>query len=249
VPGTYISDALLTQIETARRIPHRNRHRVLTRRPWDGNVEAIAQSSRRLEALHFASGLRRQRARPHGEHRGRIPITPATSGRPPGTRGHGVPRLRVRAIDGPYGDFKDPAGFVPRPAAAALGLRRQMGDSSVPDRPGQRLFTPPPRVERARRICSRSTKRARRPRRGRSWTAADRRGVGPHGQNIVDTAPRCRPARAPPSALAVTRRSRDIHEYQPRTASGFGVPFPGRRRLQREQAVYRASEVGGTRWV
>ena len=43
----------------------------------------------------------------------------------------------------------------------------------------------------------------------------------------------------------------DIHEYQAKELlSGFGVPVPkGGVAYSAEQAVYRASEVGGTRWV
>ena len=43
----------------------------------------------------------------------------------------------------------------------------------------------------------------------------------------------------------------DIHEYQAKELlSGFGVPVPkGGVAYSAEQAVYRATEVGGTRWV
>ena len=43
----------------------------------------------------------------------------------------------------------------------------------------------------------------------------------------------------------------DIHEYQAKELlSGFGVSVPkGGVAYSAEQAVYRASEVGGTRWV
>src|SRR5256712_2624463 len=51
VPGdVYLVDALLTQIETARRIPHRIGIEVLIETALGmANVEAIAQASRRLE--------------------------------------------------------------------------------------------------------------------------------------------------------------------------------------------------------
>src|SRR5206468_2822557 len=50
----YLVDALLTQIETARRIPHRIGIEVLIETALGmANVEAIAQASRRLEAMHF----------------------------------------------------------------------------------------------------------------------------------------------------------------------------------------------------
>src|SRR3989441_13060683 len=50
----YLVDALLTQIEAARRIPHRIGIEVLIETALGmANVEAIAQASRRLEAMHF----------------------------------------------------------------------------------------------------------------------------------------------------------------------------------------------------
>ena len=50
----YLTDALLTQIEAARGIPHRIGIEVLIETALGmANVEAIAQSSRRLEAMHF----------------------------------------------------------------------------------------------------------------------------------------------------------------------------------------------------
>jgi malyl-CoA/(S)-citramalyl-CoA lyase len=50
----YLVDALLTQIEEARGIPHRIGIDVLIETALGmANVEAIAQSSRRLEAMHF----------------------------------------------------------------------------------------------------------------------------------------------------------------------------------------------------
>ena len=50
----YLVDALLTQIEEAKGIPHRIGIDVLIETALGmANVEAIAQSSRRLEAMHF----------------------------------------------------------------------------------------------------------------------------------------------------------------------------------------------------
>src|SRR5256885_6709990 len=50
----YLVDALLTQIEAARRVPHRIGVEVLIETALGmANVEAIAQASRRLEAMHF----------------------------------------------------------------------------------------------------------------------------------------------------------------------------------------------------
>src|SRR5690349_15105711 len=64
------------------------------------------------------------------------------------------------------------------------------------------------------------------------------------------------PPPSPPAPRARDRwprrgRNVDIHEYQAQELlSGFGVPVPkGGVADSAEQAVYRASEVGGTRWV
>ena len=55
VPGdVYMVDALLTQIEDAKKLPHKIGIEVLIETALGmANVEAIAQSSRRLEAMHF----------------------------------------------------------------------------------------------------------------------------------------------------------------------------------------------------
>ena len=77
----YLTDALLTQIETAKGIPHRIGIEVLIETSLGmANVEAIAQSSRapRGDALR-RGGLRRQRAGAHREHRraqSRLPRRP-----------------------------------------------------------------------------------------------------------------------------------------------------------------------------
>src|SRR5256886_16854809 len=56
----YLVDALLTQIEAARGIRHRIGIEVLIETALGmANVEAIAQASDRLEAMHFRSEERR----------------------------------------------------------------------------------------------------------------------------------------------------------------------------------------------
>src|SRR5207249_4230064 len=165
----YLVDALLTQIETARRIPHRIGIEVLIETALGmANVEAIAQASRRLEAMHF--GVADFAASLHARTVSIGGLNPDY----PGDQWHAalvrmVTACRaygLRAIDGPYGDFKDPDGR--------------------------------------------------------------RAGAGPDARVTVD-----------------------IHEYQAKELlSGFGVPVPkGGVAYSAEQAVYRATEVGGTRWV
>jgi citrate lyase subunit beta/citryl-CoA lyase len=121
----YVVDCLLTQIEAARGLKKRIGIECLIETALGGaNVMAIAQSSKRLEALHFgvadyAASLRARTVNIGG-------LNPDY----PGDQWHAalvnvVTACRafgLRAIDGPFGDFKDPDGY--RDAArraAALG--------------------------------------------------------------------------------------------------------------------------------
>src|SRR2546423_5288183 len=118
-------DPLLTRIETSRHTPHRIGIEVLIETALGlANVEAIAQASRRLEAMHFgvadlAASLRARTVSIGG-------LNPYY----PGDQWHAaLARLvtacrayGLRAIDGPYGDFKDPEGYrAAARRAAALG--------------------------------------------------------------------------------------------------------------------------------
>ncbi len=153
----YLVDALLTQIEAARRIPHRIGIEVLIETALGlANVEAIAQASRRLEAMHFgvadlAASLRARTVSMGG-------LNPEY----PGDQWHGalvriVTACRaygLRAIDGPYGDFKDPEGFrAAARRAAALGYEGKWAIHPSQIALANEVFTPPAaEVERARRI-------------------------------------------------------------------------------------------------
>jgi len=153
----YLVDALLTQIEAARHIPHRIGIEVLIETALGmTNVETIAQASRRLEAMHFgvadlAASLRARTVSIGG-------LNPDY----PGDQWHAaLARLvtacrayGLRPIDGPYGDFKDPDGYVAAARrAAALGSEGKWAihPSQIPL--ANEVFTPPPaEVDRARRI-------------------------------------------------------------------------------------------------
>ena len=123
----YMVDAMLTQIEEAKRLERRIGIEVLIETALGmANVEAIAQSSRRLEAMHFgvadyAASVRARTVNIGG-------LNPDY----PGDQWHfGISRMIVacrayglRAIDGPFGDFKDPDGFrAAARRAAALGSK------------------------------------------------------------------------------------------------------------------------------
>ena len=153
----YLVDALLTQIEQARGIPYRIGIDVLIETALGmANVEAIAQSSRRLEAMHF--GVADYAA----SCRARTVVIGGLNPDYPGDQWHAaLSRMIVacrayglRPIDGPFGDFKDPDGYrLAARRAAALGVE---GKWAIP--PSQialanEVFSPPPaEVERAKRI-------------------------------------------------------------------------------------------------
>src|SRR5690349_11366305 len=131
-----------------------------------------------------------------------------------------------------------------------------MGHPSIPDRACERGVHPtgrgggtrPPYPRRARRGSPRG------PGRCAARRAHDRRRVGAHGSK--HRADRCRDQRPRRSSRGPVAREHpdlamDIHEYQAKELlSGFGVPVPkGGVAYSAEQAVYRASEVGGNGWV
>ena len=153
----YLVDALLTQIEEAKRIPHRVGIDVLIETALGmANVEAIAQSSRRLEAMHFGVADYAASCRARTVNIGGLnPDYPgdqwhaALSRMVVACRAYGL-----RAIDGPFGDFKDPEGY--RAAArrgAALGIEGKWAIHPSQIALANEVFTPPePEVDRARRI-------------------------------------------------------------------------------------------------
>jgi len=155
----YLVDALLTQIEAARRIPHRIGIEALIETALGmANVEAIAQASRRLEAMHFgvadlAASLRARTVSIGG-------LNPDY----PGDQWHAALSRMVtacrayglRPIDGPYGDFKDPEGYrAAARRAAALGYEGKWAIHPSQIALANEVFTPPTaEVERARRILA-----------------------------------------------------------------------------------------------
>ena len=153
----YLVDALLTQIEHAVRIPRRIGIEVLIETALGmSNVEAIAASSPRLEAMHFgvadyAASVRARTTSIGG-------LTPDY----PGDQWHyGISRLvvacrahGVRAIDGPFGDFADADGYAAAARrAAALGCEGKWAIHPAQIGAANAIFTPSDaEVDRARRI-------------------------------------------------------------------------------------------------
>jgi citrate lyase subunit beta/citryl-CoA lyase len=122
----YLVDALLTQIEAAKGIGHRIGIDVLIETALGmANVEAIAQASPRLEAMHFGV------ADYSASCRARTVVIGGLNPDYPGDQWHAaLSRMIVacrayglRPIDGPFGDFKDPDGYrLAAKRGAALGL-------------------------------------------------------------------------------------------------------------------------------
>jgi malyl-CoA/(S)-citramalyl-CoA lyase len=153
----YLVEVLLTQIETARRIARPIGIDVLIETALGmANVEAIAQASPRLEAMHFgvadfAASLRARTVSIGGLN----PDYPgdqwhaALSRVATAARAYGL-----RPIDGPYGDFKDRDGYVAAARrAAALGYEGKWAIHPSQLALANTVFTPPAaEVERARRI-------------------------------------------------------------------------------------------------
>ncbi len=156
----YMVDALLTQIEDAHGrtdLPRRVGIEVLIETALGmANVEAIAQSSRRLEAMHFgvadyAASLRARTVSIGG-------LNPDY----PGDQWHAsLTRMIVacrayglRPIDGPFGDFQDPDGYrAAARRAAALGVEGKWAIHPSQIALANEVFTPTtPEVDRARRI-------------------------------------------------------------------------------------------------
>jgi citrate lyase subunit beta/citryl-CoA lyase len=155
----YVVDCLLTQIETAMELKKRIGIECLIETALGGaNVNAIAQSSRRLEALHFgvadyAASLRARTVNIGG-------LNPDY----PGDQWHtalvnmvtACRAFGLRAIDGPFGDFSDPEGYrLAARRAAALGYEGKWAihPSQIPL--ANEIMSPPEaEVNRARRVLA-----------------------------------------------------------------------------------------------
>jgi len=153
----YMVDCLLTQIEAAVGIQEPIGIECLIETTLGMvNVEAIAQSSKRLEALHF--GIADYSASCHARTVNIGGLNPNY----PGDQWHSaLQRMLVacrafglRAIDGPYGDFKDPEGFTDAAnRVAAMGYDGKWAIHPSQIELANRVMSPPAAdVERAKRI-------------------------------------------------------------------------------------------------
>lgn len=153
----YMVDCLLTQIEDAKAFDgHIGIEALIETALGMNNVEAIAKSSSRLEALHFgvadfAASLR-----------SRTTVIGGLNPDYPGDQWHAsLQRMLIacraeglRAIDGPFGDFADPDGFrAAATRAAALGFEGKWAiHPSQIDIANDVMSPPAAEVERARNI-------------------------------------------------------------------------------------------------
>ena len=155
----YMVDAMVSQIEEATGLTGKIGIEALIETTLGmANVEAIATSSPRLEAMHFGVADYAASCRARTTNIGGL--NPDY----PGDQWHdGLSRMLVacraygiRPIDGPFGDFNDPDGFLDGARrAAALGY---VGKGAI--HPSQielanRAVSPPPEeVDRAHRIIA-----------------------------------------------------------------------------------------------
>src|SRR3954462_1749402 len=153
----YLVDALLPQIEMARGFSQRIGIDVLIETALGmANVEAIAQSSPRLEAMHFGVADYAASCRARTVNIGGLnPDYPGAQWH--AARSRMVVACRaygLRAIDGPFGDFKDPDGYTAAARrGAALGIEGKWAIHPSQIALANEVFTPPAKeVERARRI-------------------------------------------------------------------------------------------------
>ncbi len=153
----YMVDAMLTQIEAAKGFTNRIGIEALIETTLGmANVDAIATSSPRMEAMHFgvADYAASCRAR-----------TTNIGGLNPDYRGdqwhHGLSRMLVacrayglRPIDGPFGDFNDPDGYrLGARRAAAMGYEGKWAIHPSQIELANEVYSPPAEeVDRARRI-------------------------------------------------------------------------------------------------
>lgn len=153
----YLTDALITQISAAKAIGHGIGLEALIETALGlANVEQIATASKRLEALHFgvadlAASLRARTVSIGG-------LNPDY----PGDQWHAalsrvVTACRaygLRPIDGPFGDFNDPDGFLAAARrSAALGFEGKWAIHPSQIGLANEVFSPTgEEVERAGRI-------------------------------------------------------------------------------------------------
>ena len=155
----YMVEAMCNQIEQAKGFTHKIGLEALIETALGmANVEAIAQASPRLEAMHF--GVADYAA----SNRARTVVIGGLHPDSPGDQWHAaLSRMTVacrayglRAIDGPFGDFSDPDSYVlAAKRAAALGLEGKWAIHPSQIALANDVFSPPEaELNRAKGIIS-----------------------------------------------------------------------------------------------
>ena len=155
----YLVEALANQIEAAKGYERQIGLEALIETALGmANVEAIAQASPRLEAMHFGVADYAASCRARTVNIGGLnPDYPgdqwhtALSRMTVACRAYGL-----RAIDGPFGDFNDPDGYLlAARRAAALGIEGKWAIHPSQIELANDVFSPPEaEVERANRILA-----------------------------------------------------------------------------------------------
>ena len=153
----YMVDAMLTQIETAKGYDNRIGIEALIEITLGmANVDAIATSSSRMEAMHFGVADFAASCRARTTNIGGLnPDYPGDQWH------HGLSRMLVacrayglRAIDGPFGDFNDADGYLDAARrAAAMGYEGKWAIHPSQIDLANDVYSPPAaEVDRAQRI-------------------------------------------------------------------------------------------------
>ena len=162
----YMVDCLLTQIESNKKLENKIGIECLIETALGmSNIKEIAKSSERLEALHF--GVADYAA----SLRARTVIIGGLNSDYPGDQWHhGLSQLvmtcrayGLRAIDGPFGDFKDPEAYIASAKrAAAIGIEGKWAIHPSQIDLANDVFSPPDQeVEKAIRIIEDLNKAAK----------------------------------------------------------------------------------------
>ena len=162
----YMIDCLLTQIETNKKLKNKIGIECLIETALGmSNIKEIAKSSDRLEALHF--GVADYAA----SLRARTVVIGGLNPDYPGDQWHhGLSELvmtcrayGLRAIDGPFGDFNDPDGYVSAAKrGSAIGIEGKWAIHPSQIDLANKVFSPPEtEVVKANRILEELDKAAK----------------------------------------------------------------------------------------
>jgi citrate lyase subunit beta/citryl-CoA lyase len=161
----YMVDCMVNQIEQERGLKNQVGLECLIETALGMvNIEEIAQSSKRLEALHF--GVADYAA----SLRARTVVIGGLNPDYPGDQWHhGLAKLvatcrayGLRPIDGPFGDFNDPEGYInAAKRGAAIGIEGKWAIHPSQIEHANEVFSPPAQeVEKAHRIIEELAKAA-----------------------------------------------------------------------------------------